>query len=204
MNVRRYQPVAIVLALAAALAIAGIVVYLAISGAKPSTKPQPSSSATEQILIHPGDTLILAAIDRTGRYGTITLTRGGERPIRADERQQAVHAGGATTVVEVHVAYTPARASDSGFGSFDWQFWVGGELDVDGAPLLFPPLVSGPDFLRDAPAGHATRLSGDIGVPIPPSAAGKAVYLVYAPKIVPIADNQFDFKVVARIRAWGP
>ena len=203
MTLRRYQPVAIVLALAAGLAIAGLVVYVAISGAKPST-PQPSSSATEQTLTHPGDTVTLAALDRSGRYGTITLTRRGERPIRADERQQAVHAGGATTVVEVQIAYMPARASDSGFGNFDWQFWVDGELDVDGAPLLFPPVVSGPDFLSDAPTGHATGLSGDIGVPIPPSAAGRAVYLVYAPKIVPIADNQFDFKVVARIRVWGP
>jgi hypothetical protein len=202
-NPRRYQPVAIVLVLAAALSIAGLVVYLAVSAAKPSI-PEPSSGATEQTLTRPGDTVTLAAIDRSGRYGTITLTRGGERPIRADERQQAVHAGGATAVVEVRIAYTPARASDSGFGNFDWQFWVNGELDVDGAPLLFPPLVSGPDFLRDEPAGRATGLSGDIGVPIPPSAAGKAVYLLYAPKIVPIADNQFDFKVVARTRVWGP
>jgi hypothetical protein len=203
MNLRRYRPVAIVLALSAALAIAGVVVYLAVSTSK-LLAPEPSSGAAEQTLTHPGDTVTLAAIDRAGRYGTIRLTRRGERPIRADERQQAVHAGGATTVVEVHIAYMPARASDSGFGNFDWQFWVDGELDVDAAPLLFPPVVSGPDFLRDELPGHAAGLSGVIGVPIPPSAAGKAVYLVYAPMIVPIADNQFDFKVVARTQVWGP
>ncbi|MDQ2933381.1 MAG: hypothetical protein M3R49_00100 [Chloroflexota bacterium] len=202
MNVRRYLRVAIVLAMAAALAIAGVV-YLGLFAPELSA-PTPSSGSAERTLTNPGDTVTMAAIDRSGRYGTITLTRRGERPIRADERQQAVHTGGATTVVELHIAYVPARASDSGIGNIDWQVWVGGELDVAGDPLLFPPLVSGPDSLGDEIPGRAAVLSGIIGVAIPPSAAGRAVYLVYAPFIVPIADNQFDWKVVARIRVWGP
>jgi hypothetical protein len=47
------------------------------------------------------------------------------------------------------------------------------------------------------------EIGGIVAVPIPPTAMGKAVYLVYAPYIEPL-DDGFDHKGVARLQVWGP
>lgn len=193
MNLRRYGLVAIVVVVAG-----GIVVYLVLFGAQRTAAPAAGGGLT-----FPGNTVTIAAVDQSGRYGTITVTRRGERLVRADERQQVADTGGAITVVEVHVAYLPERATDTGFGYLDWQVWVDGTLEAGGAQVVFPALLfSGAGRLPNQLHGNA-EASGLVAVPIPPSAVGKAVYLVYAPNIEPV-DNGFDRKVITRVKIWGP
>jgi hypothetical protein len=135
MDLRRYLPAAIVLVFAL-----GVVLYVVFLGPKPTAGParpsggtaQPSARLGQPTLAQPGDTVTLAAdgdtvtlaaVDNAGRYGTIALTRGNERPVRPNERERA-DASGATTVLDVHIAYLPARASGIGFGASDWGYTV--------------------------------------------------------------------------------
>jgi hypothetical protein len=192
MNVRRYVALAVLL-----FAIGTVVYLLFLSRAQPVVAPKGGGLTT------PGNSVTIAAVDQGGRYGSITLTRRGERGLRADERQQTDLTGGAFTVVEVHVAYRPERATDTGFGLLDWQVWVDGTL-AGGAPVLFPILgFGGPGSLPTQLHGNA-EIDGIVAVPIPPAAVGKAVYLVYAPIIVPVDSGGFDYKAVARVQVWGP
>jgi hypothetical protein len=145
-----------------------------------------------------------AAVDQSGQFGTITVTRRGERAVRADEQQQVAMTGGAMSVVEAEIAYAPARASDTGFGTFDWWVWVDGALNPGGFPDLFPTIANGNASLGNELPGHAEPRDGILGVQIPPSAAGKAVFLVYVTGIQPPPENPFDRKSTTRVQVWGP
>jgi len=193
MNLRRYGRVAIAVAV-----VVGIVAYLfVLLGAQPNSV-RPSGGLTV-----PGNTVTFAAVDHSGQFGTITVTRRGERPVTADELQWLAGTGGAMTVVEVEIAYAPQRPSDSGFGIFDWQVWVDGTFYPGGSPSLFMPITSAGQTTNEV-AGHADPRVGILGVPIPPSAAGKAVFLVYTPGFLPCCDNPFERKSTTRVQVWGP
>jgi hypothetical protein len=194
MNVRRYVALAVLL-----FAIGTVVYLLFLSRAQPGAAPKAGGLTTS------GNSVTIAAVDQGGRYGSIILTRRGERGLRADERQEAALTGGAFTVVEVHVAYRPERATATGFGRLDWQVWVDGTLQAaGGAPDLFPTLAfRGPGLLPTQLHGNA-EIDGIVAVPIPPAAVGKPVYLVYAPFIKPADGGGFDYKMVARVQVWGP
>jgi hypothetical protein len=192
MNLRRYLAVAVLLV---AIGIVGYLLFL--------LRAQPNAAPKGGGLTTPGNSVTIAAVDQVGRYGSIILTRRGERGLRADERQEAALTGGAFTVVEVHVAYRPERATETGFGFLDWQVWVDGTL-AGGAPVLFPTLTfRGPGSLPTQLHGSA-EIDGTVAAPIPPAAVGKAVYLVYAPFIKPADGGGFDYKMVARVQVWGP
>jgi hypothetical protein len=183
-------------ALAATLVIAGCAAPAARESQAPAATASMSATATPPPpsgptatgapnLAEPGDTVTLAAVDRTGRYGTITVTRGQVRPVRPDERERA-DADGATTVLDVHIAYLPVRASGIGFGKSDWGYVLESDNpSVVIAAILYLPIVRGPDALGTALSSSSVALSGTIAIPVP-RRADLTIALLYDPIAAPI------------------
>jgi hypothetical protein len=198
MTLRRY------LAATAALALGvGVVLYIVLIGTQTLARPgghhagtAEPSAITQPTVAEPGDTVTLAepgekvtltAVDNAGPYGTITVIRGEVRPVRDDERERA-DASNATTVLDVHIAYLPARASGASFGTSDWGYAV--EFD-DGLPTtaqLLLPITNTPDPLGTAPPGSSAALSGTIAIPITRGGADGTVVLLYGPILEPRTD----------------
>jgi hypothetical protein len=161
--------------------------------ATPPPPPGPTATAPPNLaepgdtvtLAEPGDTVTLAAVDRTGRYGTITVIRGGVRPVRPDERERA-DADEATTVLDVHIAYLPVRASDIGFGASDWGYGLESDNpSVVTAAILYLPILRGTDRLGTALQSSSVALSGTIAIPVP-RLADVTIALLYDPIEAPV------------------
>lgn len=144
----------------------------------PSANPSPTTPA----LVRPEDRAIVPAVDATGTWGEITLTRGqdvggyGDGSVAAD-----------AFVVEVHVEYVAEREPDpETFGAPDWTLTAG--------PNRIPieTVVLEPDGLleRDRPSLgtypgaidiFTNPLEGWLLFVVPRAAAAEKLELVYEP-----------------------
>ena len=150
-----------------------------------------------------GDTWQIAAVDRSGAFGSITIQRGEVIPLPPGTDAE-VFAPGANRAVLVHIAYEPERPSDSGFGSFDWD----GRVAPPGASRIMG-LVSGVDWPVDGTLpmqlpGSANAIAGWMVIPVTEAELGQPITLVYQPIIADGGNGESNPEVVSEIVVYAP
>jgi hypothetical protein len=150
-----------------------------------------------------GDTWQIDAVDRSGTFGSITIERG--EVIRLPAGSDAdIFLPGASHGVLVHMTYEPARPSDSGFGSFDWD----GRVPPPGASRIMG-LVSGVNWpvegtLPTKLPGAADSIAGWMVIPVTEADLRQPITLVYQPIIADAGNGDRNPQVVTELVVHAP
>jgi hypothetical protein len=143
----------------------------------------------------PGSTWTIDAVDRSGVFGSITITRGDIVDL-PDPLGEAVP--GATRAMLVHVAYETDRGSDTGYGAVEWGASVGDEeISEAAASFRIQHLVSQLDWpvegaLGTQLPGGREPLEGWIVIALSEDELRQPVTLRYQPLLVDLGNNAFD------------
>ena len=156
----------------------------------PSATPSPTPAPT---LLKPGDSATIDARDPFGRWGTITLTRGGDVGGYDDGSVPPE-----SFVVEIHVEYVAEREPDPFvFGAPDWMLAnagrvpVGEQLEPGGRRELTRPTLSTYPGAIDI---FGNRLEGWLLFVVPRDAADEPLDLLYRHTAVAEAATAFPVR----------
>jgi hypothetical protein len=159
----------------------------ACAGSDASTSPSPSERPTDPalVLIDPGETQTIEAIDAEGSFGTITIRRGedlGGYPTDVIDPE--------TFVIEVFFTYKVDRHPTGEFGSPDWAVATGPSLLPVGGlfeaamppnPEDFDPERQQLGVFPGAMEVTGERIEGMLYFLIPRESANEPLLLVYRP-----------------------
>jgi hypothetical protein len=155
----------------------------------------------------PGASWTIDAVDRAGEFGTITIERGEVIDLRGRMRQAVP---GATRGILVHIGYTPTRASDTGFGAFDWGAAIGdADIGVAEASLRRLALAGDVDWpvepsLGTLLPGGADPLAGWLVIAVSPAELQGPITLRYQPLLEVLGPNASDNRLVSEIVIHDP
>ena len=150
-----------------------------------------------------GDTWQIDAVDRSGTFGSITIERG--EVIRLPPGNDAeAFAPGSSHGVLVRMTYEPARPSDAGYGSIDWE----GHVAEPGQPRIMG-LVQGMDWpvfgpLPNQLPGSDSTIEGWMVIPVTEAELGQPITLVYQPIIANAGNGEQNPEVVSEIVIYAP
>ncbi len=150
-----------------------------------------------------GDTWQIDAVDQSGTFGSITVERGEVIRLPPGTNAEAF-APGSSRGVLVHMTYEPARPSDAGYGSIDWD----GHVAEPGQPRIMG-LVHGVDWpvfgtLPNQLPGSEGTIEGWMVIPVSEAELGQPITLVYQPIIASAGNGERNPVAVSEIVVYAP